>query len=214
MNVENASSEQTSLAKNTSARKVGRKKDSSRNPEILDAALSVLAEKGFEGLTVELVAAKAQAGKGTLYRRWPSKNDLILDAIGYMKSRMVDIESLPDTGTLRQDLLALFKPEPQEVVDQKQRIMAAIINMLAKHHELSETVNELMVEPWARVHKILMERARSRGEVSADADIETISRIAPTMAAFRSLVLRKPFDKEFLLSMVDGVILPALGINR
>lgn len=214
MNIDNASSEKPSLAKNSPLRKAGRKKDSSRDPEILDAALSVLAEKGFEGLTVELVAAKAKAGKGALYRRWTSKNDLILEAIGHMKSRMVNIDSLPDSGNLRKDLLSLFKPEPQESVDQKQRIMAAIVSMLARHNELSETVNELMVEPWAKAHKFLMERARARGEVSADADIETISRIAPTMAAFRSLVLRKPFDKTFLLSMVDGVILPALGINH
>ncbi len=58
-----------------------------------------------------------------------------------------------------------------------------------------------------------MERALARGEISASADIATLSQVIPSMAAYRSLVQRKSFERAFLVSMVDGVILPALGIK-
>ena len=59
-----------------------------------------------------------------------------------------------------------------------------------------------------------MKRAVERGEADSSADIHTLSRVIPSMAAFRSAMLRKPFAKEFLLSLVDGVLMPALGIKE
>ena len=59
----------------------GRKRDPSRDAALLDATLEVLAEVGAEGLTMDLVAARAGAGKATIYRRWTSKTELILDAV-------------------------------------------------------------------------------------------------------------------------------------
>ncbi len=55
-----------------------------------------------------------------------------------------------------------------------------------------------------------MQRAAARGEISASADIGTLSQVIPSMAAYRTLVQRKPIDLAFLVSMVDGVIVPAL----
>ena len=59
-------------------------------PEILEAAIDVLAETGFDGMTIDMVAARAKAGKATIYRRWPSKADLVLDAVAYMKADELD----------------------------------------------------------------------------------------------------------------------------
>ena len=59
----------------------GRKRDHSRDPEILQCTIDVLAETGFEGMTIEMVAARAKAGKATLYRRWASKGELVVDAV-------------------------------------------------------------------------------------------------------------------------------------
>ena len=61
--------------------KLGRKRDPSRDQDILDAALDVLVESGYDGMTVDMVAARAKAGKATLYRRWPSKGELIVDCL-------------------------------------------------------------------------------------------------------------------------------------
>ena len=57
-----------------------------------------------------------------------------------------------------------------------------------------------------------MQRAIDRGEIPADADIETIALIGPSMVAYRVLMQRKPVDRAFLIAMIDGVVLPALGL--
>ena len=97
-------------ARGRQARALGRKRDHTRDPEILDAALDVLAETGYDGMTIDMVAARAKAGKATLYRRWPSKAELVIDAVACMKAGDLDLDDLPDTGTLRGDLVAMIRP--------------------------------------------------------------------------------------------------------
>jgi AcrR family transcriptional regulator len=189
---------------------LGRKRDHSRDAKILEATLEVLAEVGATGLTMDLVAARAGAGKATIYRRWTSKTELFIDAIAHLKQIQVDLESLPDTGTLRNDLLGLFKPQSIEETEHRLKIMAGLASLLSQDQVLVEAANAAVVQPWAQAHFALMQRAVKRGEVAADADIVTLSQVLPSMAAYRTLVQRKPFDQDFLISMLDGVILPAL----
>lgn len=188
----------------------GRKRDHSRDAAILDATLEVLAEVGAAGLTMDTVAARAGAGKATIYRRWISKTDLVIDAIAHMKRNQVDLERLPDTGTLRGDLLNLFKPQSIEEGERKLKIMTGLASLLLQDPALADAANSAVVQPWAEAHFALMRRAVERGEISASADIDTLSQVIPSMAAYRTLVQRKPMDFAFLVSMVDGVVLPAL----
>ena len=188
----------------------GRRQDRSRDADILDATLEVLAEVGFTRMTMDMVAQQAHAGKATLYRRWPSKSELIIDAVGRLKRSQVDVEHLPDTGTLRGDLLALFKAQSAEEAERRIRAVAGVVSLITHDRSFSDAAHAVLVEPWADAHFILMKRAVDRGEIPATADIRTVCQVAPTMAAYRALVQRKPFDLEFLVSMVDGVILPAL----
>lgn len=190
--------------------RLGRKRDHTRDDDILDATLEVLAEVGYGGLTMDVVAARAAAGKATIYRRWSSKEELILDAVAHMKSKQVDLDRLPDTGTLRSDLLGLFKPQSIEESERKLNVMTGLASMLSAHQGLAEAVHAAIVEPWAAAHRILMQRAVDRGEISTLADIETASQIIPSMAAYRALIQRRPFEKEFLVTLIDGVLLPAL----
>src|SRR5215207_6564595 len=129
----------------------GRKRDHTRDAEILDAAIDVLAETGYDGMTVDMVAARAKAGKATLYRRWPSKADLVLDAVACMKAAEVDPGALPDTGTLRGDLIALIKPRSIEEASKKMRVMAGLAGMLSRTPELAEAANAAIVEPRAAI---------------------------------------------------------------
>ena len=188
----------------------GRKRDRSRDATILEAALEVLADVGAAGFTMDLVAARAGAGKATIYRRWTSKTELVIDAVAHMKRNQVDLEHLPDTGTLRGDLLGLFKPQSLEESERRLEIMTGLASLLSQEQALAEAANAAVVQPWAEAHFALMQRAAARGEISASADIGTLSQVIPSMAAYRTLVQRKPFDLPFLVSMVDGVIVPAL----
>jgi len=195
------------------APKLGRKRDHTRDPEIMDAAIEVLAEAGYDGMTIDMVATRAKAGKATLYRRWASKSELVLDAVACMKGGPIDHDSLPDTGTLRDDLIAMIKAPTLKDAEQKLKVMAGLVSMLSRNPELADAATAAIVEPRASANRFIMRRAQERGEVSPGADIDTIAMVSPSMAAYRVLILRKPVDREFLISLIDGVILPALGVK-
>lgn len=194
--------------------KLGRKRDHTRDPEILDAALEVLAETGYDGMTIDMVAARAKAGKATLYRRWPSKGELIIDAIACMKHNGNDFSRLPDTGSLRSDLIAMIKPPSIKDGEKKLQIMAGLMSMLSRDPGLADAANAAIIEPRAAATRALMQRAIDRGEIPADCDVDVLSQISASMAAYRVLILRKPVDREFLISLVDGVVMPAVGLGR
>ncbi len=191
--------------------KLGRKRDHTRDPEILDAALEVLSEEGYDGMTVEMVATRAKAGKATLYRRWPSKSELVLDAVACMKS--VDLDQLPDTGTLRGDLVAMIKAPSIKDAEKKLRIMAGLVSLLEREPGLADAAHRTIVAPRVEVNRILFQRAIDRGEIARSVDIELLSNVSSAMANYRTLILRKPVDRDFLISIIDGVILPAVGLT-
>ncbi|MBM6403535.1 TetR/AcrR family transcriptional regulator [Phycicoccus sp. CSK15P-2] len=189
----------------------GRKRDHSRDPEILEAALDILAECGYDGMTVDMVAARAKAGKATLYRRWPSKAHLVIDAVACMK-RAQHQAPPPDTGTLRGDLVAMIRPPGIADGQRKMQVMGGLVSLLAREPELVEAVDEAITEPRVRQNRIVLERARDRGEIRADADLELVAHIGPAMASYRTLVQRRQVDREFLVRIIDEVVLPALGV--
>jgi AcrR family transcriptional regulator len=193
--------------------KLGRKMDRTRDQDILDATLDVLAETGYDGMTIDMVAARAKAGKATLYRRWPSKPDLVLDAVACMKSGAFDVAALPDTGTLRGDLVAMIKPMSMRDAEHKLKVMAGIVSMVSRSPEMAEAARAALIEPRAAANRILFQRAIDRGEIPADSPIETLCMIGPAMVAYRTLMLRRPVDREFLISNIDNVILPAAGVR-
>ena len=191
--------------------KLGRKRDHTRDPEILEAALDVLAETGYDGMTIDMVAARAKAGKATLYRRWSSKGELVVDAVACMKS--VDLTTLPDTGTLRGDLVAMIRPHSIDDAQRKLKIMTGLLTMLSKDPELSDTAMAAIMQPRVEANKILLRRAVDRGEIPASTDIDTLAVVSQAMATYRVMILRKPVDREFILSVIDGVVLPAVGLS-
>ena len=193
--------------------RLGRKRDHTRDPEILDAALEVLAETGYDGMTIDMVAARAKAGKATLYRRWASKSELVLDAVACMKSTDVDLASPPDTGTLRGDLVALVKTPTIRESERKLKVMAGIVSMIARDPDLAAAAQEALVEPRAAANRIIFQRAIDRGEIPADVDIDRLCLIGPALVAYRALMLRKPVDREFMIGNIDRIILPAAGVR-
>lgn len=193
--------------------KLGRKRDHTRDPEILDAAVDILAEIGYDGMTIDMVATRVKAGKATIYRRWPSKAELVIDAVACIKSKDIDYDNLPDTGTLRGDLIAVIKPHTIEDAEKKLQVMAGLVSMLSRNPELAGTVKSAIVDPRAALTRFFMQRAKDRGEIAADVDLDTLSMVSASMVSYRVLMLRKPVDRQFLLSVIDSVVLPAAGIR-
>jgi AcrR family transcriptional regulator len=195
------------------ANKLGRPLDLSRDADILDAALDVLSEEGFDGMTIDMVAARAKAGKATLYRRWPSKTELVIDAVACMKNNDINFADLPDTGTLRGDLIAMIKPPSMRDAEKKLRVMAGLISLIARNPELAETARAAVIAPRAELNRRFLQRAIDRGEIRADIDVAVIANISPSMVTYRTMMLGKHVDRDFLVSIIDTVILPAVGLG-
>jgi AcrR family transcriptional regulator len=198
----------------TDAPRLGRKRDHTRDPEILEAALEVLAETGYDGMTIDMVAARAKAGKATVYRRWASKAELVIEAVACMKHNDLDAAALPDTGTLRGDLVAMIKPPSMLDGERKLRVMAGLASMIARSPELADAAREAIVAPRVRLNRMLLQRAVDRGEIPADTDIGLVATISPAMVTYRALMLGIPATREFLISLIDDVVLPAAGVRR
>jgi AcrR family transcriptional regulator len=201
------------LAEQSVAPKVGRPMDASRDTDILDAALDVLAEVGYDGMTIDMVAARAKAGKATLYRRWPSKTELVLDAVACMKNSSIDYSNLPDTGSLRGDLVAMIKPLSITDSQKKLKVMAGLVSLLARNPELADVANQVIMAPRIELNRFFLHRAIERGEIPADTDVDLVSMISPSMVTYRTLVMQRPVEREFLLRLINSVVLPAVGIR-
>ena len=189
----------------------GRKRDAMRDKAILSATIDIVAEAGYAGLTMDAVASRAGASKATVYRRWDSKTALIRDAMIKMQEAPGSPDNLPDTGNLRDDLMALFVITPVAEANRRLRVMLGLITVLAHDASISEIGDTSIVNPWSAACRHLIERALARGEVCAEGvDIEMLSRVIPSMAVSRALLQRQVADHEFIASLVDGVLMPAL----
>jgi AcrR family transcriptional regulator len=191
------------------ARRAGRKPDRSKDAALLDAAVEIVSEVGYDGMTMDLVAARAGTTKSAMYRRWPSKGELTLDAVIRLQDTETNLDDLPDSGTLRGDLIALTRPYEQEEGQRKLRLMAGLSSLLERQPELVDAANAAIVDPWVDVCRVMIERAVARGE-AATSDVEAVARVIPSMTSYRVLIQREPVDRDFFVGLIDAVLLPAV----
>jgi AcrR family transcriptional regulator len=184
----------------------GRPRDPRRREAILRAAIMLVAEVGYDRMTVEALAARAGVSKPTIYRRWPGgKKEIVVDAI---RSKHVDAESLPDAGSLRGDLLGLLGTMIEHI-DEDAHLAAGLISQLRASEELAALMREEVAPLERRRYDVLVKRAVARGEVSADARITPLlSDVAGSVVFTRAVVTGEPLDRAFLEELVDHVLLP------
>lgn len=187
----------------------GRKRDPARTELILDATLSVLAEQGYEGMTIDMVAVRAGSARATVYRRWPTKAELVLEAVARLSRGDVNRETLPDTGSLREDMVAMILPLDDEEQQVRIQAMAALLSLPKDDQRLAEAARHAGIGPWIEVTRILIQRAVDRGEFLPPPDLDTLAGVIPMMCVARA-VQQQPITREFSLALIDGVIIPAL----
>lgn len=193
---------------------LGRKRDPQRESDILEAAMHLLAEIGFDTMTMDMVAARAKAGKATLYRRWTSKEELVRDALIGMSRNSIEVDQLPDSGNLRDDLLAIVKPASVEYSERKLRVLAGLGSFTTQHPKLYDEALKGIFDPWIGVNKTLMKRAMKRRELPADADIDLACEVIVAMTTFKTVSQRKPFDRRTYEALLDRILLPGLKSKR
>ena len=186
-------------------RRPGRRRDESKDDAILQAARELLAERGFDGMTMDAVADRAGAGKATVYRRWPSKVQLTVDAIVCAPGTPMSADEIPDTGSLRSDLLAVRFGRKRS---DDSELMSGVISAVKENPDVAAAFQQQFVRSRVSLMRGLLERAQERGELRDDIDLEMVAAVAPAMIAYRKMVAGHRIDDEFVEQMIDSVILP------
>jgi AcrR family transcriptional regulator len=185
------------------SRPVGRPRDPAVNEAILTATRELLLEVGYQGLSIDAVAVRAEVGKPTIYRRYPNKAALVFEAVfGKTKTR-----SVPDTGALVSDLREAYSWAVDEFAAPEARAaLPGLVADVAANPAVAELVRGLVVEPeYARVRAAL-ERAQLRGEIHPDADLTLAIDAFTGTALGRVLVLNRPVDHTFGERLVDLIV--------
>ena len=137
---------------------------------IVAAVFAELAKLGWEAMTMDGVARRAGVGKPALYRRWPSKDEMILDCV----VRAATAAALPaDTGSLREDLLAFTRQAAQVLGDPLAgRVIAAVLAAMSTRPALAEAMIDSVRQPRRAAAAAALQRAIDRGEIPADSDLD------------------------------------------
>jgi AcrR family transcriptional regulator len=191
-------------------RRPGRPRDPSYDKAILDATLEILFDRGYAGLTIDGVAARTGVGRPTIYRRWPSKPALVIAAL----ARSVRVSPTPDTGTLRNDLLA-FQRRQARMMDapESRRITAGLVADLVADPELADIYFRDYIGPRERSVSEALQRGIDRGELRSDADFRLIYDLLLGPLFMRSVVRGEELGPKMAERTVDFV-LAAFGTGR
>jgi AcrR family transcriptional regulator len=187
----------------------GRPRDPRRRRAILDAAMALIAEVGYDRTTIDAIAARSGVSKPTLYRRWPEgKPQLVADAI---RERHAERGPVPDTGSLRGDLLALVAAQTGKLLDDV-HLASGLLTQMRTSPELAAVMKEhVIADERARVATVL-ERARARGELGGRALTPLFADVAGSIVFGRVTITGEPVDRAFAEELVDDVLLPILKI--
>ena len=177
-----------------------------RETEILAATLEVLAEVGYDLLTMDAVATRAKASKATLYRRWRGQPELVVAAVTYHHTATA---TLPDTGTLRGDLVAAYCGSGGIDDPQAQAVLAAVVTAMGRDPEFAEVYRRDFIAPKIAASRAIYERARERGEVHPDVDLTILAPSLAGIVLHRAFLLGEPVTPALVGRVLDEVILPA-----
>ena len=177
-----------------------------REREILDAALEVLSEVGYDRLTMDAVAQRAKASKATLYRRWNSKAMLVVDALATQKAT----PPVPDSGDLRTDLLNAFCGMGGLTDHGTTSTFGAVITALTTDPEFAQEFRSRVLKPKAQVSRQIFQRGVDRGQVRADVDLDLLAPALAGIVLHRLFVMGEQPGPTLIEQVIDQIILPAV----
>ncbi len=185
-------------------RRPGRPRSERADRAIIDAAISVFAESGTEGLCIETVAARAGVGKATIYRRWPGKEDLLLDAIGTLQAPLPK----PAGRSVREDLVMVLSAMRDAVADPRRvREFALLLGEGAKYPRLMARYVETILEPRREVIRSVLRRGVASGELRASTDIEAALFMLTGAILARGKYDRSSMPPGYVERLVDELLL-------
>jgi AcrR family transcriptional regulator len=170
--------------------------------EVLGATLQLLAEHGYAGLTIDAVAARAGVNKTTVYRRWPSKTELLVAALVSLRD---DEPEPPDTGSLREDLLQLLQQVATRMATPAWRAIMQSLLLGNADPEL-QAILQRMRDTRPAIPPLVLERAVKRRELPKGSDHELIVSALLGPLHVRIHWKRQAVDERFLRGLVNLVV--------
>lgn len=189
----------------------GRPRDTSRDSALRMAALEVMAEVGYRALTMDAVAAHARAGKATIYRRWESKLDLVIDACAELVQRNIPE---PDHGSIEEDLGAFLRAFASFLTGPIGKAAQALVGELPHEPELAAAFRRSFLQPQRDVLRQIIDRGEQRGEINSAAPRDTVTELAGAALTHRLMLTDEPLDAAFVDRLLTEALLPLLRQDR
>jgi AcrR family transcriptional regulator len=188
----------------TAARPIGRPRDERADQAILQATLELIAERGVHGFRTEDVAARAGVGKGAIYRRHRSKDDLVTAAVAALVDQEIVV---PDTGSTRADLLALMR----EAVELYRgsvpgRLMPNLVSAMAERPELAQVFREGFLTRRRLALTEVLHRGVERGDLRLDIDLELALDLLGGPLFYRLLITGGPLDEQLAEGVTELIL--------
>jgi AcrR family transcriptional regulator len=192
----------------TSRRTAGRQRDPEIDAAVTAATLAVLGEVGYAKLSIGAVATRAQVYRPAIYRRWPSKQHLVTDAI----ASTIGVTPTPDTGDLRADLISGIATIADGFADGALgRVLLAVIADLPADPGLQAQFFDRVFHPRRETTRTTLERAIERGLVKPDIDMDFVLDALAAPIYFRALFQHAPLDRRLVEETVDLVLAAITG---
>jgi AcrR family transcriptional regulator len=196
-----------SHARRPARRPGGRPLDRTKDKAITTAVVEVLARLGSSGFTMDEVALSAGVGKAAIYRRWASKTDLL---VSYIERSIEDTLDVSDTGSLRDDLIALLSSAAAHFNGPAGRANRALLSAVHDDPTLAAAYHSGPVARWTAAFDEVLARAAERGEIRSTVRSSLAAEAGAAILVQRWLLLGADIDEETVTSVVDDVVLPLL----
>jgi AcrR family transcriptional regulator len=189
----------------------GRPRDPSRDGVIRAAILRLLADVGYGALTMDAVAAEAGVGKATIYRRWRTKEDLVVDTISDLNQ---ELATPPDTGSLEGDLRVLTDQMRAVITGPTGAATLSLLSTMPHQPALAKAFQDGPLMIWRKVFAEVWARAEQRGEVGPGMSGSLLAEATTALMVQRWLLTGLPVDQAFTDDMLDTMVFPLLRLHR
>jgi AcrR family transcriptional regulator len=187
------------------AARTGRPRDEAREQAILDAAIELVAEVGYDRLTIDGIAARARASKATIYRRWPGKADVVAEAF---KRRVPSPLEIADLGSLRAELVDAMRQLCSHLDGLDGNLLCGLAGACHTDPELAACFKQMMAEKDSPLRAVVA-RAVARAELPPGSTYELAEEVAPAVAMLR-ILMGEALDEVFVVHLVDDIVVPLL----